>query len=86
MSDNLTEKLIRAVKIGYLEGVQRLLVEGSDPNAKGQDGVSALGWANIISDTDIKKILEAVGKSYEKEKEARDKRAQALANYRRNNH
>ena len=65
MNNELNEKLIRAVKIGYLDGVQRLIVEGGDPNAKGKDGESALNWANIIGNSNIINILEAAGKSYD---------------------
>ena len=72
MTIELNEKLIIAVKIDCPEEVQRLLVEGGDPNATGKDGASAWDWANIISNSKIIKLLESAGMSYEKEKERKD--------------
>ena len=64
--EQLDEKLIRAVKIGYLEGVQRLIVEGGNPKVKEKDGASAWDWANFNNKLnnpnalEIMKALEAV--------------------------
>ena len=91
----MNEKLIIAVKIGYVEGVQHSLVEGGDPNAKGQDGASALDWANLIvykyrqiendqkeksiNAKNIRYLLHAVGESYEKGKEWREQNSKRTA-------
>ena len=67
MENNLNKKLIMAVKVGYLEGVQGLLIEGADPNWKGEEEASALDWAKSRGEVDIKDVLEKSMVSYKKD-------------------
>ena len=74
MNEELNKQLIRAVKIGYWDGVLRLLVEGADPKWKDKDGASAINWAYVLSSpSGIINALEAVGRSYTEEKENKAK-------------
>ena len=59
---HLNKQLIIAVKIGYMEGVQRLLIEGANPNWKDAEGASALDWAK--SRPTIRNVLEKSMASY----------------------
>ena len=80
MENNLNKKLIMAVKVYYLEGVQRLLIEGADPNWKGEEEASALDWIDALPDDDdkdivinIRRVIESSMASYKTVKEKQDK-------------
>ena len=82
MENTLNEKLIIAVKIGYLDGVQKSLVEGADPNAKDNQGASAIDWAKLLNvASEIKNALKAVNLSYEDKKKEAAKSAEESARY-----
>ena len=73
MSDKLNEKLIVAVKVGWLNEVQRLLVEGADPQMPAdEEEKTAWEWAELDGKTDIiqvfKKMSEVKNKRYSAEK------------------
>ena len=61
MSNELNKKLIRAVEIGYLDGVQRLIVDGADPNTKNEDGDTVLMMASLYGNISIANVLLLAG-------------------------
>ena len=65
MGKDLNKQLVMAVKIGSQSQVERLLVEGANPNAKDEEGQSALNWAKALPASNaIKSMLDASTKSY----------------------
>ena len=81
MENNLNQKLIMAVKIGYLEGVQRLLIEGANPSWKDEDGASALDWIILFADSEIDKALKNSMAPYKESKDAHDKWAESVREF-----
>ena len=81
MKNKLNQQLITAVKIGSQSHVERLLVEGADPTAPGDDGANACDWAKVSSLPDIHKMLEDSIKSYSQEREKHQKLQKGAAEY-----
>ena len=81
MENNLNKKLIMAVKIGYLEGVQRLLIEGANPNWKDEDGASALDWIILFTDNRIAKALNNSIAPYKENKDKYDEAVKSTQEY-----
>ena len=63
MSEELNKKLIIAVRIGYLDGVQRLIVDGADPKTVNDNGDSVLLDAVEREHVEIVRTLHAAGAS-----------------------
>ena len=77
MSKSPREKLIMAVKVGCLDSVRRLLIEGASPTKKKKGEKSALDWALMMpklfpNSPDILFILDTCEMSYEQMKQMQE--------------
>ena len=83
MENNLNKKLIMAVRVGYLEGVQRLLAEGADPGWKDEEGVSAWDWVELlpldVNNSNIKKMIKNSMVPYEEAKKLCEQQDRIMA-------